>query len=365
MGYHHKCVLRTLPTSGWARVVRTLSAFVVASLSALFAQVLTVLLAEQAVAEEPPTITETSLIPQSNNDVSDRESRLRDIEDELLKQLSMGATPSAQEGAKPSLPDIKHSPTPSLKAQPTAQPQPPMHAPIPVQTRAPRKATMVEAKLSEPSTTDAVTIPVARGPERTTIVPVTAKSAPHRTPKIKQPVPTEKLSAQELEHRLAIAETQITLLTKELATTKSKLAQSESRAFDLSQEAEKSTATQPQRSGEGGAIAPQGISAQGADDTDGVDTRAESYATIARITKDNTPLRIGPGSQESTITRISRNNTVTIEHRTGGWYRVVTTDGTRGWVAGSALIFDEGRSPESTVRVGAFQPALEVMDLKF
>jgi len=319
-----------------------------------------------AAAEEPPTITETALLSDSSAEVSDRESRLRDIEDELLKQLSVGSTPSAQEATPSSLPDIKHTPSSSVNAQPTAQPEPVKQAPTPIQAQAPKRVPIVEAKISEPSTTDMVVVQPVRRPEKTTMIPVTAKSAPRRTPKIKPSAATENLSAQDLEHRLAIAETQVTLLTKELETTKSKLAQSEARALDLSQEIKQggAPAQAPQKTEFVESRTPE-TPPQGADDTDAYDTRADSYATTARVTKDNTPLRIGPSSRESTITRISRNNVVSIEHRTGGWYRIVTNNGTRGWISGSALIFDEGRSPGSTVQVGAFQPKLEVMDLKF
>ena len=315
------------------------------------------------VAAQDSALTETSLLPATNGDVSDRESRLRNIEDELLKQLSLGATPSAQENVRPSLPDVKHTGGQLESVQPQAV-EPTV---APIQTAAPKssKPKIVEATEQEPSTTEDVRIPPSRNPESSIVVPVAAKSVPHRTPRIKKKEDSETLSAKDLEHRLAIAESQITLLTQELESAKAKLAKSESHVDGLTRQIEDGdAAVKPQVSKSSEAI-QRDVGMTDADSTDGVDTRAATYATTARITKDHAPLRIGPGSRESTITRLSRNSIISIEHRTGGWYRIITADGTRGWISGSFLIFDEGRSPDSTVRVGAYEPRLESMGIKY
>lgn len=315
------------------------------------------------VAAQDSALTETSLLPATNGDVSDRESRLRNIEDELLKQLSLGATPSAQENVRPSLPDVKHTGGQLDSVQPQAV-EPTV---APIQTAAPKssKPKIVEATEREPSTTEDVRIPPSRNPESSIVVPVAAKSVPHRTPRIKKKEDSETLSAKDLEHRLAIAESQITLLTQELESAKAKLAKSESHVDGLTRQIEDGdAAVKPQVSKSSEAI-QRDVGMTDADSTDGVDTRAATYATTARITKDHAPLRIGPGSRESTITRLSRNSIISIEHRTGGWYRIITADGTRGWISGSFLIFDEGRSPDSTVRVGAYEPRLESMGIKY
>lgn len=345
--------------SGWLRVARALTLPGLLCLSIYLTDI------RRAAAQDAPALTETSLMPQGSTEVSDRESRLRDIEDELLKQLSVGATPSPVDSPKATMPDIQHVANPVPAVQPTIEPKPQQPTPPPSRTSAPRRANVVPVKLAEPSTTDIVSVPQARNPQRTSVVPVTAKSVPHRTPKIKRAAPEANLSAKDLEHRLAIAETQITLLTKELDTTKTKLAQSEARALDLTRQVEEGPKAVSSETKEEPTVKVREVAAAGADETDGVDTQAESYASVARITKDNTPLRLGPSSRESTIVRVSRGATVTIEHRTGAWYRVVTSDGTRGWVIGGALVFDEGVLPGSTVRVGAFQPQLEMMDLNF
>jgi Bacterial SH3 domain len=324
-------------------------------------------------AEDAPSLSETSLLPEDPSQASDRETRLRDIEDQLLKQLSMGATPSAQESTPTPLPNIKHVATSETTAAMPTPEQPKRQAPAPIATTAPstiKRPRIMQAVLPEPSTTDEVRVADARNPESTTTVPVSAKSVPHRTPKIKRTSSSEHLTAKDLEHRLAITESQLTLLTKELETTKAKLAQSESQVLDLTQKLEEGGASRPSQSVQPESASAQQISAPkvsalSADDTDGVDTRADSYATVARVTKNNVPLRIGPGSRESTILKVSRNSIVTIEHRTGDWYRIIMTDGTRGWINGSALIFNEGVRAGSTVRVGAFETRLETMGLDY
>lgn len=374
-----KTVAQPNQTFGWSCRMRVAVALII------FASFATLQVSKVS-ADDTSAITETSLVSPEPSQVSDRESRLRDIEDELLKQLSMGATPSAQESTPTPLANIKHiatsaalQPEPTPPAPPqrtetperTTQPQrvaPSRRAPAPARTAAPsitNRPRVVAAALPEPSTIDVESIPDSRRPEPATVVPVTAKPVPHRTPKFKRSAPSEELSAKDLEHRLAIAESQLTLLTKELETTKAKLAQSESNAQELSRQIETGASGQNTETVQGTSADIQQTSALGADDTDAIDTRAESYATVARVTKDNAPLRIGPSARESTIFRVSRNSTVKIEHRTGEWYRVITTDGTRGWIAGSALIFDEGKRPGSTVQVKAFETRYETMNLKY
>lgn len=352
--------------SGRSKAVRTLTLTVSAVASvALYGSHSSVVSAEDA-----PSLSETSLQTDSSSQASDRESRLRDIEDQLLKQLSMGATPSAQENTPTPLPNVKHvaSSEPALAPASPTPTQPKRQAPAPIKTAAPsivHRPKIMKAALPEPSTIDQVQVPESRNPAPATIVPVTAQSSPHRTPKMKRSAPSEQISAKDLEHRLAISESQLALLTKELETTKAKLAQSESRASDLTQKLEDGTSTRTSESVEQASSGVQQVSAQGTDITDSLDRRADAYTTVARVTKDNAPLRIGPGTRESTILRVSRNSVVTIEHRTGDWYRVIMTDGTRGWIIGSSLLFNEGLRPGSTVRVGAFETRLETMGLEY
>jgi G:T/U-mismatch repair DNA glycosylase len=164
---------------------------------------------------------------------------------------------------------------------------------------------------------------------------------------------TENLSAKDLEHRLAITETQLNLLTQELESTKRKLTTSEARVRELNDQLEN-------RGESSAADTATSIEARAAAVTiSEPDIRPSIDTEVARITKNKAPLRIGPGSRESIITHLSRDNLVTIEHRTGGWYRIVTSDGARGWIPGDYLIFDTEMYSDSTVHVGAYDPRIE------
>jgi hypothetical protein len=303
-------------------------------------------------------ITETTITEVTATEVSDRESRLRSIEDELLKQLSVGNDQAPQEAKKPSLADVKQISNETTNPKGTTE-RSVRNAP----TATPKSDTKTKVT-QEASTTvpvvnyEEIDPPARRAPRGASLVPVSAQSAPQRKPIQSK---RESVSAKDLEHRLAIAEAQINLLTRELESTKSKLAVSEERARELSHQLEDSTA--PARSHE--------------DDSDGIRARAASVtiatpnaqpsadSEVARVTKDRSPLRIGPGPRESIISHLSRDNVVTIEHRTSGWYRIITSDGSRGWISGNYLVFDTGSDPDSTVHVRAYEPQLETMDVRY
>jgi uncharacterized coiled-coil protein SlyX len=292
---------------------------------------------------------------------------LRSIEDELLKQLSLEGTPGAQENAKPSLPDVKHVSARTGSAAPqAAEPTPVEPSIAPVETAIPKspKPKIVEATGRDIPAAEEPTSST-RTPQHSIVVPIAVKSAPHRTPKIKNRERNESLSVKDLEHRLAITESQITLLTQELESTRAKLARSKSQVDELTRQIEDGGSSVRSPASQDSAVMQSDVGIYDSDSTTSTNTRAARYGTTARITKDNTPIRIGPGSQESTITRLSRNSIISIERRTGGWYRIVTSDGTRGWISGAFLIFDEGNFPGSTVRIGAYQPRLETMKIEY
>jgi hypothetical protein len=79
---------------------------------------------------------------------------------------------------------------------------------------------------------------------------------------------------------------------------------------------------------------------------------------LATIRSTSTYLKTGPTRLDSTLLKIPQYSEVTIDHRSGTWYRIKTTNGVRGWVPGSALLFDDGMNPRSTVRIGAVQSPL-------
>jgi hypothetical protein len=80
---------------------------------------------------------------------------------------------------------------------------------------------------------------------------------------------------------------------------------------------------------------------------------------VATVVIDRAPIRVAPGRQESALYVMPRNTEVTLEHRSGEWYRVVTASGVRGWIFGSALRFNTGVSAASTVRIGGYRASLE------
>jgi uncharacterized coiled-coil protein SlyX len=314
------------------------------------------------VAAQDAEVTETSLLPSSADEVSDRESRLRNIEDELLKQLSLGGTPRPQETTESALPNLKrvnahidaeeHSSEQPVAAGETANPKA-------------SKPTIGAVAEREPSPSEEVRRPTGRSPEASIVVPVAATSVPYRTPRVAKRAASEALSAKDLEHRLAIAESQITLLTQELERTKAKLANSESQVEGLTRQIEDGDTKVTSTTSQSSHPLQPGVKESGAASSDSVTTRAATYETRARVTKDHAPLKVGPGSQESTITKLSRNSLISVEHRTGGWYRIITSDGTRGWISGTFLMFDEGSSRNSTIRVGAYEPRFESMDIRY
>lgn len=79
---------------------------------------------------------------------------------------------------------------------------------------------------------------------------------------------------------------------------------------------------------------------------------------LATIRSTSTYLKTGPTRLDSTLLKIPQYSEVTIDHRSGTWYRIKTTNGVRGWVPGSALLFEDGMNPRSTVRIGAVQSPL-------
>ena len=318
----------------------------------------------QGASDESPLITETTITEITTTEVSDRESRLRNMEDELLKQLSVGShssgQPTGQDSRKPSLAEIKQvseEVTAPKRTLPTSSPSRPSGSSTAANPTSSSKVhEIVEAPAKVPVVSyEEVPTSSTRRPQPAAMVPVSAKSAPQRKVATKRYTTTENLSAKDLEHRLAIAETQLHLLTQELESTKSKLATSEARVRELTDQIEDGVRESSSPSTSTTNVEARAVAVTVADP----DTRPSLDAEVARITKNKAPLRIGPGARESIIAHLSRDNVVTIEHRTSGWYRVVTSDGARGWIPGSYLVFDTDLYSDSTVHVGAFEPSLE------
>ena len=77
------------------------------------------------------------------------------------------------------------------------------------------------------------------------------------------------------------------------------------------------------------------------------------YEAIATIAGRDATLRAGPKSIDRALGSAPRFSEVSIDYRSGDWYRVQTNTGLRGWIHGRNLLFDAGISPSSTVRIGA------------
>jgi hypothetical protein len=77
------------------------------------------------------------------------------------------------------------------------------------------------------------------------------------------------------------------------------------------------------------------------------------YEAIATIAHKDTTLRTGPRSADRALGSAPRFSEVSIDYRTGDWYRVQTSSGLRGWIQGRNLLFDAGISYRSAVRIGA------------
>jgi hypothetical protein len=192
----------------------------------------------------------------------------------------------------------------------------------------------------------------------------------------------------DLTQKLAIAESQVSILSRELDTTRRSLRSAEKRIEELSALV-RETANRPNDSirdlGENQFDSESPIARGQGDDSDvapywpgshtvpivgnegdSLDAPLQRHSSdSAFVAVDKAPLRIGPGRLESTLFMMPRNTQLQIERRSGEWYRVVTSSGTRGWVFGSALLFGQGASSESAVRIGAVHTAYEPTGLRY
>jgi hypothetical protein len=86
----------------------------------------------------------------------------------------------------------------------------------------------------------------------------------------------------------------------------------------------------------------------------------EPYLRPASLTSDDqatvrtpsTSLKTGPTQLDSTVMQLPRDTELTIDYRSGSWYRVRTRQGLRGWVSSAALLFNSNVPGYSTVRIG-------------
>jgi hypothetical protein len=180
------------------------------------------------------------------------------------------------------------------------------------------------------------------------------------------------LKPDQLQHRLAIAESQVEILTREIDQLKRRLRTAEQRAqrYDppvfLGDQGQRRSARDSARMSDSAAA----LSASFESDLDRwtvdqatkrppptpavspeVGQRRRRNSEFASVAAQSAQLRLGPHRTESILVPVPANTRVKVEYRLGGWYRVVTSEGTRGWLPSSEVVFTAGISEESTVRI--------------
>jgi hypothetical protein len=330
---------------------------IAALLLASTTQIPTAYSSPEALDTQAPSTLTAPADPTVGIDVTERDSQLRNTEEELLKKLSLGAQPTGQESTVTIIPDIRHVDV-TPKAVETTKLQPVVQQVSATATPAPQpqpKVTPVR-QTTQPRYTN------ERQPKTTTVVPISSAQASAK------PRPStaraSSSSRAELEQRVTVAESQVALLSDELEKTQRKLSQREEQLAH-------SQGVRGYVSGDeaSGSIVSKEYETFTVPSEDEKVIEAKQVSPeplpMARVTKDKTPLRIGPGSKEASLLPLSKNSVVAIEHRTGTWYRVVTSSGRRGWVSGQVLVFDLSNFPGSTDQVRAYDPRLEPTEIKF
>jgi hypothetical protein len=203
--------------------------------------------------------------------------------------------------------------------------------------------------------------------------------SPERGPTHSVPVeqtPT-KVSAQQ---RLEIAESQVTILSRELETSRRGLRSAEKRIEELA-ELVKGRAQSPRaaqndftygndreslRNIRASHTVSLGSALDEADQETYLEPTIRSHSSSrASITATKAAVRTGPGKAESMLFLLPAGSQVIIDRRSGEWYRVVTDSGARGWIFGQALLFDDGVPAGSSVRVKAVRSKYEPTQLRY
>jgi hypothetical protein len=307
----------------------------------------------------------------SNDDIAQNEERLKKLEEELLKTLKVSnqeVSAEKPQGSSTSSVRITDIEAPSGSNRTQGQATPPLQ---PISNSSAH--VNEEGGTNSGSLKDLENHPVLRGSLRKSSG--TLKKITHE--------PDADLS-----HRLAIAESQVEILSRELDTTRKRLHSAEHDTSQLPRSKRSSTTLSSRHhpsslasdfelaalneDNEWTTTGPEAIQASYSgtsrevrlDDYES-GTRGRLHASaVASIAVESAPLRVGPGQRESALFVMPRHAHVTIEHRTGEWYRVITDSGTRGWVASNALVFDAGVPPTSTVRVRGFKTRNELPNLR-
>jgi hypothetical protein len=177
------------------------------------------------------------------------------------------------------------------------------------------------------------------------------------------------------DQKLAIAESQVTILSRELETTRRGLRSAERRIEELSDLVKTSNPRPSQRTASDFSYGQDREVARSSrqehvvplveeeHDTYEPTIRARSSYSATIIGK--AAVRTGPSKSESMLFLLGDSSSVTIDRRTGEWYRVVTSSGARGWVYGQSLLFDTGVPASSAVKVRAVRNKYEPTGLRY
>lgn len=92
-----------------------------------------------------------------------------------------------------------------------------------------------------------------------------------------------------------------------------------------------------------------------------VESQPGEEMPVATVVVEKANLRTGPGNEHSPLMSVTRGTRLLVEIRRGGWYRVISPNGTRAWVSADVVAFGASAqaSPSKTVKVKAFDPSLE------
>lgn len=190
-------------------------------------------------------------------------------------------------------------------------------------------------------------------------------------------VPVEQSATRvSSEQRLAIAESQVTILSRELETSRRGLRSAEKRIEELS-ELVKGRPASPRTGGSDFSYgnereslrnirASHTVPLDEGDEEAYVQPTVRSHSSsVASVTVSKAAVRTGPSKGESMLFLLPEGSEVTIDRRSGEWYRVVTDSGARGWIYGQSLLFDNGVPTGSAVRVKAVRSKYEPTHLQY
>jgi len=319
---------------------------------------------------DPSSAPNVNQVALSNEDIAQSEARLKKLEEELLKTLSgQGSSEPVEQSRGGQGQSVKIT---GIRAPSEEQPEARTEKQLESQQRA---SSPFDEKFEQPSVGSLKELehhPALQGTSRRTGADNEINEEPAQGDK-------------GLSQRLAISESQVEILSRELDTTRKRLKSAELRSQrpPSTDVREYNSGAYQVRTGSSEA-APQDESslaspfngrvpstnfissaeASHSGPSAGMTGRLNSSA-VASIAVERTPLRVGPGQRESTLFMIPRHAHVTIEHRTGEWYRVITDSGNRGWLPGSVLVFDLGVPPSSTVRISGFRGRNEPPSLRY